>query len=663
MRHASELNNLGVADLASEELEMADKYFSKAMELMRGLPGCSTSRSVSDTILHFSKQKNLFQREDYDEGMDTFNKPVRIDATNALCHEVYSSILYNQGQYCVTNNAEGKAYTLFCQSLAVLENGGCSETERIKIVAILHNIGRIEYRCGLHDDAMNTYTKALETCHGSSSSKDVLAQAATLNCMAVVYFQLKKADTDKALSFCQTSLEIYRSILGSTASSTEIAAVINNLGRIQFLREEFKLALPAYREALSMRQKLLGADHMDVAATIFNIAQTSQALCEHEQALTCYEQFLGVARKHLGAKHRDIVAALKNMAEVHHDQGKYKEAKNLYNQALAMGRSCLDSCHQEMCGILNKLGNLMYEEQDYDAALKAYVDELDIERACLGECHTNVAITYTNIGQIYKRRQDYEQALAMYNQAIGIQRRALMHPNADVAATLSSVAFIYSQTNRFRESFNVYQEVLWIQRETLGEGSLESSGTLTSLGLVLYKMDQHELALDSFHESLKIRRAILGNNHHDVAICLYNIATVHLDRGQDEKALEHYEDALSVEQGIQTGDNHRDVASVLKQMGQIHQKNANLDGALKYYLQAVEELKKPADKDHLEISNILILIGSVHLQYGHAREVVDTCSIALRHFRLTGKDIKEFQLYGFNFYSLSKMHPKCAAVA
>lgn len=311
---ASELNNLGVADLGDGELEMASKYLDKAAGLVKGLPGCSAQESNDESQCLVNEQTNVFQREDYDEGMDTYCEPLRISPQNALCHEVYSSILFNQALCYVKRNAAREAYHLFRHSLEVLKDFCCgSEGDHIKMIAVYHNLGRIEYRCGLLENAIETYTKALEIANDSTGNKALLAKAATLNCLSVVYFQLEWADTEKALSLCQASLDTYRSVLGERTSSMRTATVLNNVGRIRFLREEYELALPLYQESLSMRRRLLGnkSRRMDFAATIFNIAQTCQALQEDEEALALYTEFLTIAKDHLGDKHRDIVATLK----------------------------------------------------------------------------------------------------------------------------------------------------------------------------------------------------------------------------------------------------------------------------------------------------------------------------------------------------------------
>lgn len=678
--HAIAMNNRGVAALKADNTDLAREEFESAINTALRTRGCCKATtaawrkpSITADAMEIASKQKRFQRKDYDEGMDVCMDPLFLNEEKMDYNSALSSILYNQALCFVQCHLESEAYTGFRAALRVFRACKCrkSRGNGVHLIHILMNLGRLEYRSGRYDVAMKTFTRALDTAKKDATKGNkrfLLLSAACQNCLSVLYFHLPTSDTSRALVHCHLALKTYKSVLGVDSSSKEVATVLNNSGRIIFLLEDYETALSVYREALAMRRSLLGDDDMDVAATVFNIAQTSHSLHDYNTALSCYEEYFIIAQRHLGENHRDIAATKKSMAEVYHDLQQYDKALKLYLEALDIGKKTLGECDSEVAGILNKLGNLYYEQHNLDAALEAYMEELHIERSCLGDCHPNVAITCTNIGQIFKRQNNFPRALTMYSQAIAIQRRLIKDPSADVAATLSAIAFIYSQTKRLEEAFAVYQEVLWIQRETVGEQSLESSSTLNSIGLVLFKMEQHELALESFHESLCIRRKAHGD-HHDVGVVLFNIATVHLDLREDDEALKYYHETLRVEERAAADSkksSSKEKAAVLKHIGQVHQKNGRLEEALCFYHKALDDIARAATEEqdqNAEISSMLVLMGSVHLQCGRAKEVVEICSTALRHLYLAGMDIAEFQLYGFNFYSLSKMHPNAASAA
>ena len=75
----------------------------------------------------------------------------------------------------------------------------------------------------------------------------LLQIAAALNCLSVLFFHLPVADTDKALVHCHLALKTYRSVLGEDVCTKEVATVLNNSGRILFLREHYKTGLSVYQ--------------------------------------------------------------------------------------------------------------------------------------------------------------------------------------------------------------------------------------------------------------------------------------------------------------------------------------------------------------------------------------------------------------------------------
>lgn len=317
MEYAVELNNRAVVELNSGKLEMAQKYLARSVCILRSLPEMKSidqTRYSAVSIEESSKIHNsigVFQRQDYDEGMNVFYQAVSL--TNAEDNGLFDSLaiaLMNQGICYGQQRRERQAYSIFHQALALWQrsNHGCEGS-----IMTLHNIGRLEYRSGLFNEAISTYEKALKLSEKNSMEgrQYLSVRAATLNCLSVVYFHFPKVNTLKALSFCQSALAAYKSFQGNLTMSTEVASILNNIGRLYFIRDELEMAIPVYTEALLMRRQLLGDRHMDVAATLFNLAQTSHALSRYDQALAFYDEFISIAQSILGEKHRDIVAALK----------------------------------------------------------------------------------------------------------------------------------------------------------------------------------------------------------------------------------------------------------------------------------------------------------------------------------------------------------------
>ena len=326
MEMISRLNNLGVACIESGEHEQAGLYFRRALDKASetaffAIPHVQTSFAKRE----ISKSLYIYQRGEYDEGMHTFSEPYLLDAAFVSMHRATATVLFNLGQLYLRLNEHDEASASFLRSLQIAQWSGqevCKPNHGVSVMAILHNIGHVQYRSGNYEDAVRTYAKALQLGKNtfSSTPASMLEVAATLNCLGVLYFHLPKAETEKAMELYLESLAIRRALLGADCETKEIATTLNNIGRIHYMKGEHNKALELYREALRMRRVLLGNAHLDVAATIYNAGQPHHQRGALDEAMKFYNEFLFIARQRLGVHHRDVAIMLKCMAQILHER-------------------------------------------------------------------------------------------------------------------------------------------------------------------------------------------------------------------------------------------------------------------------------------------------------------------------------------------------------
>ena len=203
-----------------------------------------------------SKNLYIYQRGEYDEGMHTFAEPLNIDAVYNDYHSLTATILYNLGQLCMRLEEDEEASEFFLQALAISQwSGNRKGAKSLNSMAILHNLGHVQYRCGNYEESVRTYNKALAIGRASFSEFH-LEVAATLNCLGVLYFHMPKAETKQAMELYTESLTIRRAVLGN--EHKDVATTLNNIGRIHYMKAEYGEALRLYREALDIRRRLLG---------------------------------------------------------------------------------------------------------------------------------------------------------------------------------------------------------------------------------------------------------------------------------------------------------------------------------------------------------------------------------------------------------------------
>eukprot|EP00529_Nitzschia_sp_RCC80_P009888 CAMPEP_0113452066 /NCGR_PEP_ID=MMETSP0014_2-20120614/6658_1 /TAXON_ID=2857 /ORGANISM="Nitzschia sp." /LENGTH=795 /DNA_ID=CAMNT_0000343433 /DNA_START=130 /DNA_END=2517 /DNA_ORIENTATION=+ /assembly_acc=CAM_ASM_000159 len=627
-------------------------------------PGTTTTNSTASTN----------RVTEYDENMYMYRTPLAVGtndmpARNKDC--VVSTLYYNMGQIHITQGLYGDAAMWFTSAMDVLSGVvGFYPSSSLLAVKTLHCLGYCSYRGGDDIQSLNFYQKALEVVSEVTNSGAKIGPvhlAIAFNCVGVMHFNKQENGTELAMDMFLQSLRLYESINDTTSieSTKSIATVLNNIGRVQYLRSEFGDALSFYMQSLNLRRDVLGHNSVDVAATMYNIGQTYHQLKQFGNSLQHYKEFLRIATE--GSEMislKDVALVYKSIAEIYHEQSKLSDALEYFTKALK-AQSVDDVMSTDIATTLNKLGNLCYQMRDFKAAMEYYRQGLEVERRVLPANHPHTIITLTNIAHIHKQLGEHRQALAAY-QAVGkMQLPAFGSESLNVAETLSSVGLMQYHLRDYESSFESYQEALRIRRQCHGtDEHTDIASTLNSIGLVLFKQDQFDLAKQCFSESLRIRTKLLGKDHRDVAILWYNTATVMFEQGQDSEAIEMYKETLRVERAA-LGPTHSDVVLTLQHLGQVYQQLGRIEKSLEYFQEAlaIERRRQDSQKKASSVGRILNLIGNVFLQLGRTEEMMDCYVEASRLYESNTNVQETLVIAGYNHYGLSKTNPPCAPVA
>jgi tetratricopeptide (TPR) repeat protein len=331
----SMLNNKGALYIENQEYGKAKKSLSKALKMaekseqqrskdvppavdssIRACP-CDNVPSHQETVTEHSEPElsqipsslveessasetsvtnktPLKHRAEYDEGMDYFKAPLRLN-DRSRC--IDGTILFNLGRGEHNQGNFNEAMALYKRSLKSAE----IHDEPLTL-ATLFSVGQIHYIRGEHTDALAAYRKSLSLAN-TAFGADSLEVAACMNCIGVLHYIMQDGDSDVALDTLQQALLIRQSKQG--LSHIDVGTTWNNIGRIYFQQAAYDDAMKAYQSSLRIRKAVQGAS-VDVAATVFNIGQVHHQLGARAEALTYYKEFLKLAKKHFGDYHRDV---------------------------------------------------------------------------------------------------------------------------------------------------------------------------------------------------------------------------------------------------------------------------------------------------------------------------------------------------------------------
>ena len=344
------------------------------------------------------------------------------------------------------------------------------------------------------------------------------------------------------------ALKIRQSVLGE--QHPDCAICLNNLAELYESMADYAKAEPLRRQALDIRQKVLGENHPDYATSLNNLAWLYNANGETAKAEPLLRQALEINRAVLGETHPGYATGLNNLAAIYNSRKDFAKAEPLYEQALGIRQKVLGEKHPNYAMSLNNLAALYYAMGDYAKAEPLFRQALEIHQSALGETHPAYANGLNNLAELYNAMGDYALAEPLYRQALEINRKVLGEKHPDYAISLSNLAGLYNAMEDYAVAEPLYRQALDIRQKVLGEKHPDYAASLNNLAWLYNAMGDSPKAEPLFQHALEINRTVLGEKHPDYAISLNNLAELYFSMGDSAKAEPLFRQALDIRKTV-----------------------------------------------------------------------------------------------------------------
>jgi tetratricopeptide (TPR) repeat protein len=242
------------------------------------------------------------------------------------------------------------------------------------------------------------------------------AEAADL-CHALAEYLYQTGDYEGAHAYHQRALSIRQAVLGVDHLVT--ARSLTQIGKVLLFVGDMTPARPYLEQALEIQLLKLG-DHDDTATTLNHLGFLHQSQGQLSAARWCHEQALGMRRNLLGAEHPAIVDSLSNLAYVEYAQGNLDSAHALLQQALAVQRKATGDAHPDTARVLTGLGELLLAQGKLEEAEGVLNLSLIIQERELGAEHPATALTLGDLGDVQRLSGDIARARSYYERALDV---------------------------------------------------------------------------------------------------------------------------------------------------------------------------------------------------------------------------------------------------
>lgn len=240
-----------------------------------------------------------------------------------------------------------------------------------------------------------------------------------------------------------------------------------------------------YRQALHIREHLLGTQHMDVARTLYGLAITTRVLGRYEQADTLYLQALAIYEQQLGLPHPNTLSVLNDRGYLLSKQGRYDEAIVQHQYVLATRENMAEPDAYKIATSLMNLATAHTFQGNYQEAETLYKRALAIRERLEGPQGFSLAKTAFNLGRLYAKQGRYAEAEAFYQRAIAIREHAQDRGSSGLARTLKYLAALYCLQGEYVKAASCYHQAYTLWQDAAGLEPLEAAELLVDYGNLL----------------------------------------------------------------------------------------------------------------------------------------------------------------------------------
>ena len=143
-----------------------------------------------------------------------------------------------------------------------------------------------------------------------------------------------------------------------------------------------------------------------------------------DEALKLAQQIVQIKEKALGADHLEVAAALADVATIEVASGKLKNGENTLRQVLSIYESKTNLTKDEYIGlarILEVSGFIKFRNEKYEKALEDYLRALAVKEKYTGTESLETAKALWQVANVYLANGDYQKSYEYYERVLKIR--------------------------------------------------------------------------------------------------------------------------------------------------------------------------------------------------------------------------------------------------
>ena len=361
--------------------------------------------------------------------------------------------------------------------------------------------GQVLFMVARLKEALGDYAGAEKLAHQAltyaADGKDMVLMSKTLSFITVVTgVRLKQ------LQQASMMIPVVRAVARSTGDSLTQALALSQLGHLLMNQGKYNDAWESHRQALELREKVLGPEHPDVASSISNLAGAAWWMGRYDEAVEKAERAVTLQSKALGPAHPEVMKTLIISAGTLFEVGRYEDALKRHERVLELQEKVLGADHPSVGISLNNIAITLLSLGRYEVARQR--SERALLLAGKSSDPLKLAAACISMGAALSELGRHAEAQRQQKRALGLRVKALGSEHALVAESLRFHGIELAHLRKFREARAELDRALIIHEKALGENHPDLTYPLAALGDLLLDQGKPAAALPFLERAQKL---------------------------------------------------------------------------------------------------------------------------------------------------------------
>ncbi|WP_299461124.1 tetratricopeptide repeat protein [uncultured Microscilla sp.] len=321
-------------------------------------------------------------------------------------------------------------------------------------------------------------------------------------------------------------------------NSEKTATTLYNLGLIQFVQKNYKVADSLFAEAITIFSKTnIMTEYTAYGTVCFYMGQLKNYFKKTKEAAPFFEKATTIYSEVFGEQHVSYATAAHELANIYVEQGKYAKAKVLFEKVKSIygAHPQLGKQHIKYAMVNLQLGTIYNAQGDYKKAIELYKSVRSVYEKVYGKTHFQYATLLVNWANAYRDQKSFKQAKSLYEEGVEILEKMKASSPLYYAGAMQNFARLYHDQGAYDEAESRYKQALVTYR-SIKQASTGYVDCLSGLMDLYTTKASYEKAQSYYKEVQRISKAIFPQNHPKLLFYSNRLGNLYQAQGKYQQA-------------------------------------------------------------------------------------------------------------------------------